>query len=74
MGEEVTYADVEAIGKRVAEFLHRTSTSADDSVASKQRLAVWFRGNDGIEQWDPARYTRIDRTGTVSEFDIGRES
>ena len=74
MGEEANEAQVEAIAKMVAEYLHRTSPDADQSLAAKQRLAVWFRDDNGeIALHDHHRYVRIDQPRNTSEFDIGRE-
>ncbi len=74
LGEEATTAEIEAIAKRVAEFLHRSASSPDESRLIRQRLAVWFRTNGNISLFDSHRYVMIDQTGHTSEFDIGREA
>lgn len=74
MGEDVSYGQVEATAKTVAEFLHRTTATPSEGLTARQRLAVWFRGNNGdIHCFDTHRYAKIDQTGNASEFDIGRE-
>lgn len=57
-----------------AENLHRASGNTGESLRAKQRLAVWFRKDNAIALNDSHRYTKIDQTGDMSEFDIGRES
>jgi hypothetical protein len=74
MGEETSTATIEATKKKIAEYLHRSSSNVDKSLSAKQRLAVWYRNDDQIVLFDPYQYVRIDQTGTSSEFDIGRES
>lgn len=73
MGEDTSDTDIEDTAKTVAEYLHRKSANPDDSRVARQRLAVWYRDNDGIALYDSHRYVRIDQTGDASEFDIGRE-
>jgi hypothetical protein len=74
MGEEASDGQIEATAKTVAEFLHRTAANPNEGLAARQRLAVWFRGNNGeIDCYDTHRYAKIDQTGDTSEFDIGRE-
>jgi hypothetical protein len=73
MGEEASNTHVEAIAKRVAEFIHRRCTNPDESRSARQRLAVWFRENQEVTLYDPHLYTQIDQTSENSEFDIGRE-
>jgi len=74
LGEESTTAEIYAIATRVAEFLHRSAPSSDQSLDLKQRLAVWFRTNGNITLFDSHKYVKIDQTGRTSEFDIGREA
>lgn len=75
MGEDTELVQVEALKKRIAEYLHRTSSDPDQSLSMRQRLVVWYRdGNDQIVPFEPHRYLSIDQTGTSSEFDIGREA
>jgi len=74
MGEDASEGQIEATAKTVAEFLHRTAANPSEGLAARQRLAVWFRGNNGdIHSFDTHRYAKIDQTGDASEFDIGRE-
>ena len=74
MGEDASEGQIEATAKTVAEFLHRTAANPGEGLAARQRLAVWFRGNNGdIHSFDSHRYAKIDQTGDASEFDIGRE-
>jgi hypothetical protein len=73
MGEQAGRAEVEAVSKRLAEFLHRGS-APDESLAARQRLAVWFQDEGQVQLFEPHRYVQIDQTARGSEFDIGRES
>ena len=74
MGEEASDGQIEATAKTIAEFLHRAAANPNEGLAARQRLAVWFRGEGGeIDCYDTHRYTKIDQTGDISEFDIGRE-
>jgi hypothetical protein len=73
MGEEANNEQIEATVKNIAEKLHRSSSNADESLSAKQRLAVWYRENGKILLFEPHRYTNIDQSDDVSEFDIGRE-
>jgi len=74
MGEEASEGQIEATAKTVAEFLHRTAANANEALSARQRLAVWFRRDNGtIDCYDTHRYAKIDQTGDASEFDIGRE-
>jgi hypothetical protein len=73
MGEQARRAEVEALSKRLAEFLHRKS-APDESLAARQRLAVWFQDAGQIQLFDSHRYVQIDQSAKGSEFDIGRES
>jgi hypothetical protein len=72
MGEETTVEMVEAKKKRVAEYLHRGTTSADDSLSAKQRLAVWYRDNGAIKLVNPEEFVQIDKPDSASQFDIAR--
>jgi hypothetical protein len=74
MGEDSYVEQVEETVKKIADYLFRTAPDADQSRFAQQRLAVWFRDENGeIELYDPHRYVKIDQTGEFSEFDIGRE-
>jgi hypothetical protein len=75
MGEESSDSQIEAIVKSVAECLHRSCSNPDDSHTARQRLAVWYRDRNGnITLYDPHRFLVYDKSGTTSEFDIGRET
>jgi hypothetical protein len=74
MGEGHSEVQIDRVTKRAAENLHRSSANAEESLRTKQRLAVWFRRDNTIVLNDPYRYAKIDQTGTASEFDIGRET
>jgi|SRR5579859_211624 len=73
MGEGSSTGQIDKVSRRAAENLHRTSRDGRESLRAKQRLAVWFRQGDTIVLNDPNRYVKIDQTGDISEFDIGRE-
>ncbi|MCJ7624627.1 MAG: hypothetical protein MUO76_14090 [Anaerolineaceae bacterium] len=74
MGEESSSTQIEAIEKRVADFLHKTSSDIDQSRSAQQRLHVWFRdGTGAVIPYKTHRYVKIDQTGRRSPFDIGRE-
>jgi hypothetical protein len=72
MGEEVTPEMVRAKKKRIADYLHRQTTSADDSLAAMQRLAVWYRENGALKLFDPDEFVKIDKPDASSQFDIAR--
>jgi hypothetical protein len=74
MGEGSNSSQVDKVSRVAAEHLHRASGNAGESLRAKQRLAVWFRKDNAITLNDPHRYAKIDQTGEISEFDIGRES
>jgi hypothetical protein len=75
MGEEGNNTQIEAIAKRAAECLHRGAPDPDESHNARQRLAVWFRDNDGeIDLFDSHRFVNYDKSGDTSEFDITRET
>ena len=74
MGEESTPPQIEAITKRVADFLHKSSSDIDQSRSAQQRLHVWSRDKKGaIILYKPYRDVKIDQTDNISQFDIGRE-
>ncbi|WCL54422.1 hypothetical protein [Gimibacter soli] len=74
LGEDANLKQVEATTKRIAEFLQRRSSNLDESLQSRQRLAVWYRDeNDQFVVYGTHNYTRIDKTADRSEFDIGRQ-
>jgi len=74
LGEDSSVDQVEAIMNKIADYLRRSASSFDQARTSRQRLAVWFRGENGEDElYDPHRYVKIDQTGEYSEFDIGRE-
>jgi hypothetical protein len=73
MGEEASHADIEAVTKKMAEFLHRTFPTPNASIEARQRLHVWYRQDDGtIKRLDHSRYVTFDDPRSTSEFDIAR--
>lgn len=73
MGEEANGSQIEAVAKRLAEYLHRSSADPDKSIEARQRLHVWYRNNNGtIELFDRGRYLQYDDPRSTSEFDIAR--
>ncbi|MDD5006945.1 MAG: hypothetical protein PHU49_01375 [Syntrophorhabdaceae bacterium] len=74
MGEECSLTHVEATEKHMADYLHKSSSDADQSLAAQQRLHVWYRDQTGtIVPYKHHRYVKIDQTRDRSPFDIGRE-
>ncbi|MBC8553519.1 MAG: hypothetical protein H8D23_28215, partial [Candidatus Brocadiales bacterium] len=74
MGEECSLQDVEATEKHLADYLHKSSLDADQSITAQQRLHVWYRDQTGaIVPYRSHRYVTIDQTCNRSPFDIGRE-
>ena len=74
MGHDFATQQIEAVATRVAEFLQRGYSDPRDSLAARQRIAVWFRDARGqVVSLPMDRYIRIDKTGDRGEFDIGRE-
>jgi hypothetical protein len=73
VGEDASRVDAQNIKKRAADFLRRRSRDHDHELESKQRLAVWFRGDGGaIELLDREQYVKYDEPRTGPEFDIAR--
>jgi len=72
MGEETTVEIVAAKKSRVAEYLHRETSSIDDSVKARQRLAVWYRDAGAIKLVNPEEFVQIDKSDSASQFDIAR--
>jgi hypothetical protein len=74
MGEGYDLTHVEETEKHIADFLHKSSLDIDQSLATKQRLHVWYRDRTGaVIPYKSRRYLKIDQTGNRSPFDIGRE-
>ncbi len=73
MGEEVDHAQVEAVWTNAVEYLHRASADADQSLETKQRLAVWYRNAaDKVELFNRERFLRYDEARSDSQLDIAR--
>lgn len=74
MGEECSLVHIEATEKHMADFLHKSSSSINQSLAAQQRLHIWFCNEAGeVIPYKSHRYVKIDQTGDRSPFDIGRE-
>jgi hypothetical protein len=73
MGEAYNLERVRQIKKRAATFLQRSVNEPDDSIAARQRLAVWFRDGGVIKLCDPHECAQIDQADDASELDISRE-
>lgn len=74
LGEDVNIARVSDVKKTLAENLNRACSDPDTSLANRQRLVVWYRNHESkIISHEPYEHTQIDKTGNLSEFDIGRE-
>ena len=73
MGEDCSGEQIEQTAKKVAEYLHRSSSDSNESLLARQRLSVWSREHGKLVSCGPHRYVKIDQTGDTSEFDIGRE-
>lgn len=75
MGEDASDTDIEAVGKRMAEYLQRAAPDPDAGIEARQRLHLWYRHGDGaIQLFDRTRYLKIDEPRSGSEFDIARAS
>ncbi|GMV71865.1 MAG: hypothetical protein AMXMBFR77_17030 [Phycisphaerales bacterium] len=73
MGEDASDVEIESVGKRMAEYLHRASPDPDAAIEARQRLHLWYRQDDGaLRLFDRSRYLRIDEPRSASEFDIAR--
>lgn len=74
LGEDHNELQIEAVAKRIAEYLNRTFKHPDQSIDARQRLHIWYRSRaDKIELFDNMRYLRYDDPRSASEFDIARE-
>lgn len=74
MGEESGIAQAESIFKYAAAFLQRGFADHNESHNARQRLAVWYRGDQGgIELYGRERFISYTSPGDATEFDIGRE-
>ena len=75
MGEECSHDDIEAIEKRVEQFLYNSSSYEIQSRSAKQRFHIWFRDvtTDAVILYKPYRHVMIDQTDNRSPLDIGRE-
>ena len=74
MGEECSLTHIEATEKRIADFLHKSSSDINQSLSAQQRLHVWYcDGTGAVIPYKSHRYVKIDQTGDRSPFDIGRE-
>lgn len=74
MGEDAGSDHINAVAKRVTDYLFRAYADPEENLRARQRVAVWFRdvaGNTAI--FDIHRFVKIDKTADRSEFDIGRE-
>lgn len=74
MGEDSSDSRIEAVAKRVAEYLNRSITCPNECHDAKQRLAIWFRSIGGeINLYDHTRFTKYNEPGNISEFEIVRQ-
>lgn len=74
MGEDSSFNQIEAVAKKAAEYLNKSFSNPDDSHNARQRLAVWYRDNNGqTRQYARYNFVKFDAPGDKSEFDIGRE-
>lgn len=66
--------DAERTRDKVAEYLRRTSPTANESIDAMQRLSVWYRDEQGRDVLcEPHRFVNYDQT-VESPVDIGRAS
>lgn len=72
MGEECTEEQVEATARRIADCLNTSGNTPDESLAAKQRLAVWYRIDGVVKLFEQHRYVKIDQIANASDFDFGR--
>ncbi len=73
MGEGCNAEGAKKVKKTAAAYLQRSVDNPSDSIAMRQRLAVWYRDNGVITLCAPHEYVQIDQTGNAPEFDISRE-
>jgi len=73
MGEGCNTEGAKKVKKTAAAYLQRSVDDPDESIALRQRLAVWYRDNGVITICTPQEYVQIDQTGNAPEFDISRE-
>jgi hypothetical protein len=75
LGEETPIEQVEAVFTFAASFLQRSASNPDESLAARQRLAVWHRDVNGqTVLFGSQKYNNYSKPAAASEFDIGRES
>lgn len=73
MGEEAGDSEIEATGKRIAEYLRKSASGEDEALEARQRLHIWYRNAQGnIQLFERSRYTAISDARSGSEFDIAR--
>jgi hypothetical protein len=73
MGEGSSRSAIEAAFAHAADNLHRGSRDADQSIADKQRLAVWYREDGKIHLYEEYSLAMIDKSASASPVDIGRQ-
>ena len=73
VGEDASQMQARDVKTQAAEYLRRSSADLDHELESRQRLAVWYRGNKGvIELLDRDEYQAFDEPRTGPAFDIAR--
>lgn len=75
LGEDCNLRQVEAVFKYARVFIQREFADPNDSHNARQRLAVWYRGENGhTELFGRDEANNFSMPGDAPEFDIGRES
>jgi len=68
-------AQLEAVKKHVADFLHKASACPNTSVENRQRLHVWHLDSAGKPAlYKPTQYLKYNDPRSTSEFDIARDT
>ena len=75
MGEDASETEIDRIYLKAAEYLYIGFPDFTENHNERQRLAVWYRDNDGeIKQYNRDRFVAFNKTLDNHEFDIARES
>ncbi len=74
LGDEHTMESVDEIATKAVDHIGQWEKTPDAIVEGRQRLAVWYRNNQGNDvQHNPHGYMLYDQPRTDSPVDIGRE-
>lgn len=74
LGEDFSEDQIKKTATLVAENLHQSTSSQNESHSAKQRMIIWYRGlSQELVCIYPDKYLNFDETGVSSEVDIARE-